>query len=305
MNRYCISCGLPLKGEDLMHEKCVRRVFSVSKIPSVRFSLNEISEKAQECVGKLSISGVQPKLSTKINRKNGEVEVVYAGGQFILKPQTDRFPEMPQNENMCMTIFEIAGVKTALHGIVTLRDGSSAYIVRRFDRKGNKKIHFEDLQSVIQADDKYAGSAERVGEAIRAYAKFPGLEIQNFFKIVVMNFIVGNGDGHLKNYGFLYDDDNEKVLSPCYDIVSSKLVIKNEEDSALTVNGKKNKLKADDFLRLANAMKMDESICLNIIKEVLDSRDKIMNFVEDYPFINDKKENFMIILEDGYKRLKK
>ncbi|MGE3063506.1 MAG: type II toxin-antitoxin system HipA family toxin [bacterium] len=303
MNNRCISCGLLLKGEKFMHEKCIKSLFSVSKIPSVGFSLKEISVKAQECVGKLSISGVRPKLSAKINRKNAKVEIVHTGGRFIIKPQTDRFPQMPENENLCMTIFEIAGIKTALHGIIPLADNSNAYIVRRFDREGNEKIHFEDMQSVLDEDDKYEGSAEKIGDAIKSHAKFPGLEIQNFFKIVIMNFIVGNGDAHLKNYGFIYEDDGNKILSPCYDIVSSKLVIRKEEDSALTINGKKNKLKAGDFHKLAEAMGIDERISLNIIKEITEVRDTIISFVEDYPFMYDMKRDCIKILQDGYERI--
>jgi len=304
MSRYCISCGEIISEEGIMHEKCIRKVFSSSQLPTVPFSIRNISQKAQEYAGKLSISGVQPKLSVRINRKTAEIITVGKEGQFILKPQTDRFLNLPENENMCMTIFAIAGIETALHGIIDMHDGSHAYIVRRFDRKGKEKIHFEDFQSVIQSSDKYDGSMEKIGNAIRKYAKFPGIEVQKFFKIAIMNFIVGNGDAHLKNYGFLYDNDDLN-LSPCYDIVSSKLVIQNEVDSALTINGKKNKLYAEDFMKFSEYLKIDETVALGIIKDLYSAKDKIIEFVANYPFLLDMKKDFIEILKDGWSRVAK
>ena len=229
-------------------------MFGTTERPTIDFGLSSIPLQAQKLAGKLSISGMQPKLIMKLNRKNNQLETM-PGGEYILKPQTDRFLNIPENEHCCMDITEVLGIDTPPHCLLPLKDNSMAYVVKRFDRHNSEKIHQEDFSQLLGEDDKYNGSVERIGKKIREISTAPGYDLQLFFGRVVLNFIVANADAHLKNYSMRYYND-ERRLSPAYDIVCSRLAIPNEEEeSAITINGKKNNLNKDDFNALAIYLK--------------------------------------------------
>jgi len=150
-----------------------------------------------------------------------------------------------------MDIAEQCGIEVPLHCLLLLNDGQFAYVVKRFDRDKGRKIHQEEFAQILDHEDKYKGSVEQIGRRLGEISSAPGYDKQLFFERVVFYFIIGNGDAHLKNYSIAHKDRDTIRLTPAYDIVCSKLVIPTEEDSALTINGKKNKLKRDDFDILA------------------------------------------------------
>ncbi len=231
--------------------KLIKEMFNRHELPSIEFSLEDVSRKAQKSTGKLSISGVQPKLSMKLDRKNNSLISVAEGGEYILKPQTAAFPNIPENEQCCMDMAREFKIDVPPHCLLSLKDGSWAYIVKRFDRESGIKIHQEEFFQILESGDKYKGSVEQIGRKLKEISTAPGYDVQLFFERVVFNFIIGNGDAHLKNYSIAYKDRETIRLTPAYDIVCSKLLISDEEDSALSINGKKNGLKRDDFDKLA------------------------------------------------------
>ena len=128
-----------------------RRAFGIDREPFIDLTLAGVSLKAQEMVGKMSISGVQPKLSVKLADRAGNphLEVTGEGGQYILKPQVQAFANLPENEDLCMTIAEDLGIDAPAHCLVHLKDKSLAYVVKRFDREGCRKIHQEDFAQIL------------------------------------------------------------------------------------------------------------------------------------------------------------
>jgi len=241
-----------------MKEEFCKKMFNFPSCPRIDFGFADISHEAQIMAGKLSISGVQPKLSLKLDRSSGFLVVVEKGGEYILKPQTQAFQNIPENEQCCMDIASELGIEVPYHCLLPLKDKSLAYVVKRFDRNGEEKIHQEDFVQIL-GYDKYNGSVEQVGKKLKEISVAPGYDAQLFFERVVLNFILGNGDAHLKNYSISYKDDGVR-LSPAYDIVCSKLVIPTEEDSALTINGKKNKLSLDDFNKFAEYLNIPPKV---------------------------------------------
>ena len=227
-------------------------MFNTSELPIIEFSLQDVSQKAQKTSGKLSISGVQPKLSMKLDKKSNSLISVAEGGEYILKPQTAAFPNIPENEQCCMDIASEFKIAVPPHCILPLKDGSLAYVVKRFDRELGVKIHQEEFYQILESRDKYKGSVEQVGRKLKEISTAPGYDTQLFFERVIFNFIIGNGDAHLKNYSIAYKNKETIRLTPAYDIVCSKLVILNEEDSALSINGKNSKLERKDFDKLAD-----------------------------------------------------
>lgn len=265
MKNYCDICGDTLDEKAGYHAACLRRLFGIPTLPTIELKQSDVLTKAQEMAGRLSISGVQPKLS--ISRKGSRLIPVVEGGQFILKPQTEQFPALPQNENLCMTIAGLLGINIPPHGLFDLQDGVPTYLVRRFDRtKDGGKLRCEDFVQILGEDDKYSGSLEQVGKKIWEVSSVPGLDVQLFFERVLLNFLLGNGDAHLKNFSMLETDAGELRLSPAYDIVCSKAVIPRELDCALTVNGKHNKVERQDFERLAGALKIPAKVTSDIFE---------------------------------------
>ncbi len=235
----------------VMNKKLIKEMFNTSELPIIEFSLQDVSQKAQQSAGKLSISGVQPKLSMKLDKKNNSLISVAENGEYILKPQVAAFSNIPENEQCCMDIAAEFKIDVPPHCLLPLKDGSLAYIVKRFDRESGMKIHQEEFSQILESD-KYKGSVEQIGRKLREISTAPGYDAQLFFERVVFSFIIGNGDAHLKNYAITYKDKETIRLAPAYDIVCSKLVIQGEEDSALSINGRKNELKREDFDKFAD-----------------------------------------------------
>ena len=280
--------------------QCLKKLFAADYVPVIQFSLKEVPIKAQEMTGKLSISGVQPKLSMKLNRKARALEVVPSGGEYILKPQVNIFHNMPQNENLCMTIALNLGINIPPQALIKLEDGTWAYIVKRFDRNKDKKIHQEDFYQILNKEDKYNGSVEEIGKELKKISDVPGLDIQLYYERVLFNFIIGNGDAHLKNFSIVYDNSGKARLSPAYDIVSSKLVIPEEEDTALTLNGKKNKITIKDFQALAEYFGIANK---EINGKLLSSKKEIIAFVKKSILEKSEKNRLSDIIEERYSRL--
>jgi serine/threonine-protein kinase HipA len=200
---------------------------------------------------KLSIQGVQPKLSAKLNVTNHAFTIVDKGGTFIIKPQHYHFSELPENEDLTMRLAALCGIQVPLHGLLYCEDGSLSYFIKRFDRHGlNDKFSTEDFSQLSQRtrETKYDSSMEQVAKIIQTYCTFPVVEKRKLFLRVLFCFVVGNEDMHLKNFS-LISKDNKIELSPAYDLLNTTLAIpQSHEEMALPIRGKKNKLKKEDFM---------------------------------------------------------
>ena len=283
-----------------MNRKLIKEMFKASKLPIIEFALGDVSLKAQKSAGKLSISGVQPKLSLKLDKKNNSLISVAEGGEYILKPQTAAFPNIPENEQCCMDIAAELKIAVPLHCLLPLKDKSWAYIVKRFDRESGVKIHQEEFFQILESRDKYQGSVEQIGRTLKEISTAPGYDAQLFFERVVFNFIIGNGDAHLKNYSIAYKDKETIRLTPAYDIVCSKLVIPDEEDSALSINGKKNELKRDDFDKLAEYLNIPIRIRYEKFAKSLILMETIIKNSKIKPEI---QERFITIIKERLSRM--
>jgi len=284
----------------MMKPEVFRKLFDMDVAPVIPLSSQDIPLKAQEMVGKMSISGVQPKLSLKLNKLKGELTPVAEGGDYILKPQTSQFPHTPENENCCMDIAMELAIDVPPHCLLPLTDQTLAYVVKRFDRLGGGKIHQENFYQVLQKRDKYAGSVEEIGKKLREISDVPGLDVQLFFERIVLNFLIGNGDGHFQNYSISYPQDGNIRLSPAYDIVCTKLVIPNEADSALTLNGKKNQLTRNDFDAFAENLKIPEKVRYEKFNR---KRSLIKQLIKDSSLPANFQQRFAEIIEERYRRL--
>ena len=154
-----------------MSEKFLQEMFNSSKLPVINFDLAHASQEAQKLAGKLSISGVQPKLSVKLDKKKNELIVAPEGGEYLLKPQTSTFKNIPENEQCCMDIARELKIDVPPHCLIPLKDKSLAYVVKRFDREKKVKIHQEDFTQILEETDKYKGSVEKIGRKLKKYLR--------------------------------------------------------------------------------------------------------------------------------------
>jgi serine/threonine-protein kinase HipA len=209
------------------------------------FTADELRVEAMQRATKMSIQGVQPKLSVLLNIKKGRFEIVDKNGRYILKPQHYFFPELPQNEDLTMRLADSIGIEIPLHGLVYSKDMSLTYFIKRFDRKGQKdKIAVEDFGQLagMSRDTKYNYSMEKLLKLIDSYCTFPAIEKAKLFKLVLFNFLVGNEDMHLKNYSVIVQN-GLVTLSPSYDLLNTSIVLKGDlEEIALPLKGKKKNL---------------------------------------------------------------
>lgn len=278
-----------------MSGKLIKKMFNASELPIIEFGLEDVSQKAQKSAGKLSISGVQPKLSLKLDKKNNSLISVAEGGEYILKPQTAAFANIPENEQCCMDMAAELKIDVPPHCLLPLKDGSWAYIVKRFDRESGVKIHQEEFFQILESGNKYKGSVEQIGRKLKEISTAPGYDVQLFFERVVFNFIIGNGDAHLKNYSIAYKDKETIRLTPAYDIVCSKLVIPDEEDSALSINARKNGLKRDDFDKLAEYLNIPIRIRYEKFEKSLILMETI---IKNSKIKKDIQERFITIIKE-------
>jgi serine/threonine-protein kinase HipA len=196
---------------------------------------------------KMSIQGVQPKLSAKLNVKDEVFDIVDRDGEYILKPQNNFYPELPENESLTMKLAELIGVEVPLSGMIYSSDGKFTYFIKRFDRYGrNKKLSLEDFAQLAgkSRETKYDYSMEKLITLIDTFCTFPAIEKVKLFRLSIFNFLIGNEDMHLKNFS-LITRDNKVELSPAYDLLNTTIVVpKSQEEIALPLAGKKRNLSA-------------------------------------------------------------
>jgi len=269
----------------------------------------EQRRKSEELSSKMSIQGIQPKLSAKINVKEKTFEIVSKGGRYILKPQTANYKFLPENEDLTMRLAAAAGMEVPLHGLIYSKDKTFTYFIRRFDRKGQtQKIHIEDFAQLSgeSRDTKYESSMEKVAEIVSKFCTFPVIQKLELFKRTVFSFLVGNEDMHLKNFSVIVRDDVVQ-LSPAYDFVNSTIVVANpKEEMALPVNGKKNKLTYNDIVKYYAMDRLE--IAPKASQEILDGFKSCMSEWSDLVskcFLPEKeKERYKSIIEDRARRLR-
>lgn len=225
-----------------------RRLLSLAPLPYTR---EQLLEEAAARAVKMSIQGMQPKISTVLRATEGRMEIVDHSGRFIVKPPHPVYAELPENEALTMSLAATLGIEVPVHGLLLNADRTHSYFVRRFDRAGWAKRPVEDFAQLSGAsrDTKYDSSTERLIEIIDRFCTFPALERIKFLERLLCAFLTGNEDMHLKNWSLITRDDKVE-LSPAYDLLNSTIPTrKSREEMALPLGGKKAQLRAHDFWR--------------------------------------------------------
>jgi serine/threonine-protein kinase HipA len=311
MNKKCLYCYQELNNETQVefHVRCSKTFFGTKEVPLLTYSFDQMAELAKQVVERsVAVPGVQPKLSlTLINEtlekgNRGRFTVVGAhGGNFILKPPTKHYPEMPQNEHLTMRIAESFGIKTAQSSLIRLESGELSYITKRIDRSENgRKIHMLDMFQILEATDKYKGSMEKVGKAIGEYSSNTLLDKLNFFELSVFCFLTGNNDMHLKNFSMI-KSGTDWLLAPAYDLLNATIANpEDEEEFALTLDAKKRKLRRSHFESLGKVLGLNEKQIEGVFKRAIGNKSTAMEWIENSFLTDEYKERYRHLLEQRY-----
>ena len=241
MRTIDVCPGTLATGYDSYSPICLKHLFDGKKTsPFLDFGHNA-DENIINSVNRISISGVQEKLSA-ITRK-GKIVITPEGchGSHIIKPAPDfrhlNFKQhIPANEHLTMQIArQVYGITTAENAMVFFNDGEAAYITKRFDYDRNgSKIQQEDFCSLMQkpVEDKYSGSYEDLATTLKRHVSAWPIELTKYFTLVVFNYIFANGDAHLKNFSLMRTVDGDYVLTPAYDLLNTSIHV-NDTDFAL------------------------------------------------------------------------
>lgn len=262
----CLHCyqSLEIDKRDF-HPQCSKKLFGMIQPPLINFDLKQLDEMAISLVTQSkTVTGVQPKLSLRVEKHHHEpskLTIVGLHGDYILKPPSMIYRELPENEDLTMHLAELVAIKTAKHSLIRLKSGELAYITQRFDRKKGKKIAVEDFCQLSEnlTEHKYRGSIEKIGKIANNLTNNKGLEAQRLFEIVLFCYLTGNADMHLKNFSLIENEFGEIEFSPAYDLLNTSIVLpEDKEETALTINGKRNKISREDLDQLANSLNIHE-----------------------------------------------
>lgn len=231
----CHSCFRPVKTKKEFYcKKCAKELFDGVSILPLAFDKREFYEIRNDTSERISMSGVQDKISLKLEGK--ELVPTDRNGEYILKPipssQLKHSEDIVANEHLSMQISEqIFKIPTAKNGIIEFNDGELAYITKRFDyATDGSKIDQEDFASILEYTQeangksyKYDSSYEEIAKGIERSVAVYRPALEDFFRRVMLNYAIGNGDAHLKNFS-LYRPENRQdmVLTPNYDLLYTK-----------------------------------------------------------------------------------
>ncbi len=273
----CLYCYKELEpGEVDFHKSCCRKFFGTHTAPSLDYTRAQMDELAVQVIrSQTTLTGVQPKLSLNLDKHKDSQKLTIVGlwGDYIFKPQTERFAMLPENEDLTMHLAEIAKIKIVPHTLIRMKDGSIGYLTKRIDRKADgEKIAMEDMCQLTerQTEHKYRSSYEQIGKAIRKYSTNAQLDMVDFLELVYFSWLTGNNDMHLKNFS-LYSPAGEPVLTPAYDLLNAAISNPvDDKELALNLNGKKKRMKDADFKNAYRTCGVPEIVFDRVKKKYVD-----------------------------------
>ena len=307
----CLYCYRPLNpGEMGFHPACAKKFFGTKEVPVLDYTLEQIDSLASQVIEEqTSLTGVQPKLSLHLNKHEGcgRLTIVGLWGGFIMKPQTEIYSQLPEVEDLTMHLAEVAKIDVVPHTLMRMTDGSFCYVTRRIDRTGKGgKIPMEDFCQLTerQTEYKYKSSYEAIGKTIQRYSAIPKLDLTNFLDIILFSWIVGNNDMHLKNFSLYEPSEGKPRLTPAYDMLNAVIINpRDKEELALTLNGKKSRIKADDFIKAALTLGLPENVMPNLFLKYKSLEGKMEKYIRQSFLTEDLQDAYIMLIQDRLSRI--
>lgn len=296
MNNICLCCGKELNNKDAYwHPSCIKKMFDSTILPTINFNEDEIIE---ENIGKgNTVTGVQKKFSLSSSIKRSRKTISILNHEYIVKTPQESLPNITMFEWIGMKLASICGIKTVESGLIKYND-DYLFITKRIDRVNNKKIPMEDFcqLSNTQTEYKYNGSYEKCYKNVIAkYSNYETIDKIKFYRLILFSYIIGNTDMHLKNFS-LYEIDDRYQLTPAYDLVPVLMVF-DQQDMALTLNGKTKNLTINDFLKFGEYMGIEKRILSQINNEIYGQKQKMFDFINQTNLSEELKQRFINFID--------
>lgn len=304
-------CYQPLDNEGDFHRKCSKLFFGTSEPPELVYTIDEMGELAKNVVERsVTVPGVQPKLSMSVvTDKRGKPEnrltaVGVLGGNYIFKPPSQYFREMPANEHVTMRIAKAFGINVVESSLIRLKSGEYSYITKRIDRtKEGKKIHMIDMFQITESFDKYRSSMEKIGKALDDYSDNTLLDQLYLFELTIFSYLTGNNDMHLKNFSMIRTTSGW-ILSPAYDLLNVHILNpEDKEELALTLGGKKRKLTRAYFERFGQGLGLTATQINRVFKRFDKNKPKAIEWIENSFLSDEMKKAYIDLLNGRYMKL--
>ena len=309
--KYCP--GTLTEGFNTYSPVCLRNLFNNKKVshilPYEQPQIDEsVSEMFIENRKRISISGVQEKISLILEKNQLRLTNEGEHGTYILKPiprDLKKVDQVPANEHLTMQIAaQVYGIKTAANALIFFKNGTPAYITKRFDvKKDGTKWGKEDFASLAGktkdnagGNFKYIYSYEELGILIHKYVPSWRIEIEKYFSLVVFNYLFSNGDAHLKNFSLLETLSGDYTLSPAYDLVNTRLHV-DDTDFALnkglfadSFHSEKSIITghshSTDFIEFGKRIGVNERRIEKLLQPYLDKQPKVEILI-NHSFLNE------------------
>lgn len=289
-------------------------MFGTAIPPVLPYDESQLDELALEVIRSHTvITGVQPKLSLHLEssgktRAPRRFTIVGLWGGYILKPPSQRFPQLPENEDLTMHMASALRIATVPHSLIRMQSGALAYLTRRLDRTKKTKLHMEDMCQITGrlTENKSDGSYEQIAKAILRFSANPRLDVINFFEMVLFCFLTGNADMHLKNFSLIDMPERGGVnLAPAYDLLSTALVMpSDDEDLALTLNGKKKRITFKDFKTALKTLSVDEVVQDRLFAKFRKARPALEAVIDRSFLDKDRQDAYKELIMKKYHQIK-
>lgn len=311
----CLYCYRELeKGQIDFHPECARKIFGSDKVPVLPYTRDNMSELAKQVIrSSASVTGVQAKMSLDVNRGNkhepSKFTIVGLWGKYIFKPQSMKYPHLPELEDLTMKMAEAARIRTAKHSLIRLADGELGYLTLRMDRgRRGEKISMLDMCQLTNrlTEHKYYGTYPQLADTIKKYSSVPMLDVQRFWEVVLFSWITGNSDMHCKNFSLIDTGNGEYALAPAYDLLAVLLADpedKEEMAMSFSVGGKKNEFNRETFMTAFTQSGIPAMVAEKIIERMKRFLPKWEELIDLSFLSEDMKEEYRLLLHNRIERL--
>lgn len=316
MKNRCLYCYKEVEdGQRDFHPSCARKFFGTSEAPVMPYTRDNMHELAQKVIRTCtSVTGVQAKMSLDIDRggrnEPSRFTVVGLWGKYIFKPESPKYRELPQLEDLTMKMADSAKIKTVPHTLIKLSDGEFGYLTKRVDRAADgKPLSMLDMCQLSNrlTEHKYDGTYVQLAEVISKYSQTPLLDVQRFWEIVIFSWITGNSDMHCKNFSLMDEKSTgEYRLAPAYDLLSVLLADKNDtEEMAMTfeVGGEKSGFGRETFIKAMNESGIEEKVASKMIARLCACERAWCEMIDDSFLSDNLKYEYKELIRERVARL--
>lgn len=300
---------------------CRKDLFDGRKILPLNFDKKEFYKKRRELADRMSISGVQDKISLKFG-PNNKLEPTADNGTYILKPipiaeDVNMAQDIAANEHISMQLSQkVFDIPTALSALIEFSDGEKAYITRRFDYSGEErngtliKLDQEDFASILDYTSdtngknyKYESSYEECAKAIKKYVPAYMPTLEDFYKRILLNYLIGNGDAHLKNFSLYRKAGREDwSITPNYDLLYTRYHVPQEfgymgldlfeGDIETQSFGAMGYYTLEDFEKFAEIIGMKDNRLIKIFDSILKNTPAVIELIEESFLSEEGKQEY-------------